>query len=77
MFPPSDALTSNRWGKGYTLAELHYGFMETPDVPAALAGLELDGWKFDPMETTFFSGAKPSSPRRNRGWRSGGRGSSC
>ncbi|HYA65877.1 MAG TPA: potassium transporter Kup, partial [Burkholderiaceae bacterium] len=33
---------------------LRYGFMEYPDLPAALAHCSLDGQGFDMMRTTFF-----------------------
>ena len=35
---------------------LSYGFMEEPDVPAALAGLEMRGLTFDPDDVTYFIG---------------------
>jgi KUP system potassium uptake protein len=34
--------------------KLFYGFMETPDIPAALALCEKEGLPFDMMETSFF-----------------------
>ena len=37
-------------------ANLHFGFMEEPDVPRGLKLLERHGLKFDPMQTTFFLG---------------------
>ena len=37
-------------------ANLHYGFMEEPDVPKGLKLLERHGLKFETMETTFFLG---------------------
>ncbi len=33
-----------------------YGFTETPDIPALLAGVDIPGLRFDPMHTTFFLG---------------------
>ena len=35
---------------------LHYGFMESPDVPKGLKLLERHGLKFEALETTFFLG---------------------
>jgi len=35
---------------------LHYGFMEEPDVPIALAGIEFRGLTFDVDEATYFIG---------------------
>ena len=37
-------------------ATLHYGFMESPDVPKGLKLLERHGLKFETLETTFFLG---------------------
>ena len=37
-------------------ATLHYGFMESPDVPKGLKLLERHGLKFEALETTFFLG---------------------
>ena len=50
----------------FTCIRLHFGFMETPRVPAALASLRKNGLKFDIMTTSFFLGrrtlkASPSS----------------
>jgi KUP system potassium uptake protein len=33
---------------------LRYGFMETPNVPKALAAAKKLGWSFDIMATSFF-----------------------
>jgi KUP system potassium uptake protein len=46
--------------------------METPNVPAALHELELEGWKFNVMETTFFLGRETILPSSRPGmapWR--------
>jgi len=42
-------------GHMYTVG-LHYGFMETPDVPRGLKLLERHGLKFCTEDTTFFLG---------------------
>lgn len=41
-------------GGGFYRIVLRYGFMQQPDLPAALAHCSLDGEGFDEMETTFF-----------------------
>ena len=33
---------------------LHFGFMERPNVPKALAIARKQGWQFDIMSTSFF-----------------------
>jgi KUP system potassium uptake protein len=47
------AAVSALGGRFYRIV-LRYGFMEQPDIPAAFAGLKLDGEGFDLMRTTFF-----------------------
>jgi KUP system potassium uptake protein len=43
-------------GSGFVRVTLRYGFMEDPDVPAALSAAGLQGFAFDVNETTFFVG---------------------
>jgi KUP system potassium uptake protein len=45
-----------RLGAGFVRVTLRYGFMEEPDVPAALTAAGLQGFAFDVGETTFFLG---------------------
>jgi KUP system potassium uptake protein len=50
----------------------HYGFMETPNVPAILHYVERDGLEYQPMETTFFLGRETLVLSHSRGmnyWR--------
>lgn len=42
-------------GKDFYRVKIFYGFMDTPDVPAALELCAKRGLKFDMMETTFFT----------------------
>jgi KUP system potassium uptake protein len=44
--------------KDFTRITLHYGFMESPRIPAALAGLRKAGLKYDIMTTSFFLGRR-------------------
>jgi KUP system potassium uptake protein len=43
-------------GAGFVRVTLHYGFMEEPDVPAALTAAGIQGFDFDVGRTTFFVG---------------------
>ena len=43
-----------------------FGFIETPNIPKALALARKLGWKFDIMSTSFFL-SRRSSSRRPRG----------
>jgi KUP system potassium uptake protein len=42
-------------GKNFYRVKIFYGFMDTPDVPAAMELCAKRGLKFDMMETTFFT----------------------
>ena len=42
----------------FTRVTLHYGFMESPRVPAALAAMRKVGLKYDIMTTSFFLGRR-------------------
>jgi KUP system potassium uptake protein len=55
-FVPADKrLTVEKLGKGFYAAEVHYGFFQTPDVPAALEeGARTFGLALDFDTTTFF-----------------------
>jgi KUP system potassium uptake protein len=59
-------------GEGFFRVTLRYGFMEEPDIPAALAGLAPAGLVLRPMETTYFLGRETvvrSRSGRISGWR--------
>ena len=50
---------------------LHYGYMESPRIPAALGLLRKSGLKFDIMNTSFFLGRRalrPSTKSRMPHW---------
>jgi KUP system potassium uptake protein len=51
---PEDRVVVEGLSKSFTRLHLRYGFMETPDVPKALAAAKKLGWEFDPMKTSFF-----------------------
>ncbi|MFN3890799.1 MAG: potassium transporter Kup [Beijerinckiaceae bacterium] len=63
---PSARWETEKLSDDFTRITLHFGFMESPRVPAALASLRKSGLKFDIMTTSFFLGrrtlkASPSS----------------
>jgi len=41
-------------GESFMRVVLHFGFMETPNIPKALAIARKAGWTFDIMSTSFF-----------------------
>jgi KUP system potassium uptake protein len=51
----------------FTKIILHYGFMESPRIPAALASLRKAGMKYDIMTTSFFLGRRTIKPSPNSG----------
>jgi KUP system potassium uptake protein len=60
-------------GDGFYSVVVLYGFAEDPDVPRVLRQLPLEGYRYNPLETTFFLGLRtliiPKKPRMAR-WRS-------
>ncbi|MEK6541170.1 MAG: potassium transporter Kup [Pseudomonadota bacterium] len=50
----SKRLVTEDLAQGFHRIILRYGFMQTPDVPAALAGVQCCGPQFKMMETSFF-----------------------
>ena len=51
----------------FTKVTLHYGYMESPRIPAALATLRKSGLKFDIMTTSFFLGRRTIKTSPNSG----------
>jgi KUP system potassium uptake protein len=56
-----------RLSPDFTRVTLHYGYMESPRVPAALALLRKSGYKFDIMTTSFFLGKRTIKPSPSSG----------
>jgi K+ transporter len=58
MFLPESRVAVDYLGGGiYRIIGKCYGFSETADIPALLAGIHFRGAsRFDPMQTTFFLG---------------------
>jgi KUP system potassium uptake protein len=59
-------------GHGFFRIVLRYGFMEEPDVPAALAEVRVEGLDLSPPRTTFFLGRETLIPSPREGmasWR--------
>ncbi len=51
----------------FTLVTLHFGFMEQPHIPRALAAMRKAGLKFDIMTTSFFLGRRTLKTATNSG----------
>ena len=52
------------YGEGFYRVLLHFGFMDEPDVPAALKLCHLEGLDFSPMRTTYFLSRETVIPSR-------------
>ena len=50
-----------RIAEGFVQVRLHFGFMDEPDVPAALNGLTIPGYEFDPDDVTYVIGREAVS----------------
>ncbi len=51
----------------FTLVTLHFGFMEQPHIPRALAAMRKAGLRFDIMTTSFFLGRRTLKAAQNSG----------
>ncbi|CAG8870633.1 Low affinity potassium transport system protein kup [Pseudomonas fluorescens] len=52
--PPQEQFEVESYGEGFFRVLLHFGFMDEPDVPAALKLCHLEALDFSPMRTTYF-----------------------
>ncbi len=70
--PEAKRIEVERLGKGFYSVVARYGFMEQPDVPAALRACRPHGIAYDEMETSFFLGREtlvPAQRSRLGRWR--------
>ena len=68
---PDDRVTLDFVSPSFARLTLRYGFMETPNVPKALAAAKKLGWSFDIMATSFFlsrRSIKPAAASAMPGW---------
>jgi KUP system potassium uptake protein len=67
-----DRVAVENLDEGFWRAQVHFGFMEKPDVPAALESVKQTSLRFDPMRTTYFIGRETILATRKLGlssWR--------
>jgi KUP system potassium uptake protein len=60
--PSSDRVSIEPIGETFSRVVLRFGFMETPNVPRALAVARRHGWHFDIMATSFFLSRRAVKP---------------
>ncbi len=65
--PQDEKVEVKALGAGFYTVLGHYGFMETPDVPALVQRLEPHGLVLRMPETTFYLGRETIIPLRRRG----------
>jgi KUP system potassium uptake protein len=65
--PPAKRYEIETISPDFISVKLHYGYMEQPRIPSALAGLRKLGLKFDIMTTSFFLGRRSLRPAKNSG----------
>ena len=69
---PKDRVALENLHEGFWRAQIHFGFMEKPNVPAALDRVKQPDLRFDPMRTTYFIGRETILATRKLGlssWR--------
>ena len=69
---PRDRVALENLHEGFWRAQIHFGFMEKPNVPVALERVKQAGLRFDPMRTTYFIGRETILATRKLGlssWR--------
>ena len=63
----ADRVAVERINDDFMQVVLHYGFMETPDIPGGLTAARRLGVKFDIMATSFFLGRRSVVANANEG----------
>jgi KUP system potassium uptake protein len=63
----ADRLTIEAINDDFKRVTVHYGFMESPNLPKALSACRKYGLKFDIMATSFFLGRRSVVPAANSG----------
>jgi KUP system potassium uptake protein len=64
---PAERVRIENVGETFTRVALRFGFMETPNVPRALAIARKLGWTFDIMSTSFFLSRRALKPAARSG----------
>ncbi len=64
---PQERVEIEPVGNSFRRVTLHFGFMETPNIPRALAIARKLGWTFDIMSTSFFLSRRSVRPDARSG----------
>jgi KUP system potassium uptake protein len=65
--PDEDRVTISPVSEHFKRVSLRFGYMETPNVPRALAVARKLGWQFDIMSTSFFLSRRALKPAAHSG----------
>jgi KUP system potassium uptake protein len=65
--PPDQRVEIEKLGDSFSKVTIRYGYMESPNVPAALAIARKLGWQFDIMSTSFFLSRRSLRPAVSSG----------
>jgi len=65
--PPANRYEMKSLSADFMLVTLHFGYMEQPHIPRALAAMRKAGLKFDIMTTSFFLGRRTLKTAPNSG----------
>jgi len=63
--PEAERLQINHLRQNFHTVTIHYGFLEEPDIPRALALCRVGGFRFNLMETSFFVGREKIVAKRS------------
>ncbi|MFO1117257.1 MAG: potassium transporter Kup [Beijerinckiaceae bacterium] len=64
---PARRFETQKLSDDFLSVTLHFGFMESPRIPSALAAMRKSGYKFDIMTTSFFLGRRSLKPSPSSG----------
>jgi KUP system potassium uptake protein len=64
---PEERVQIEQISDSFSLVTLHFGYMETPNIPKALAIARKLGWQFDIMSTSFFLSRRSLKPAAHSG----------
>jgi KUP system potassium uptake protein len=64
---PTERVAIEQTGKTFSRITIRFGYMETPNVPKALAIARKRGWQFDIMSTSFFLSRRALKPAAQSG----------
>ena len=64
---PAERVQIEPLGETFSRVRLRFGFMESPNVPKALAIARRHGWQFDIMKTSFFLSRRALKPAAQSG----------